>query len=57
MRQHTAIGCTLVMAVLGLAGCATLSDVVQEKDKGGGTVQVYPVDSDQAWKIALTVFR
>lgn len=57
MRQHTAIGCTLVMAVLGLAGCATLSDVVQEKGQGGGTVQVYPVDTDQAWKIALTVFR
>ena len=57
MKQHTAIGCTLVMAVLGLAGCATLSDVVQEKGQGGGTVQVYPVDTDQVWKIALTVFR
>jgi hypothetical protein len=57
MRQHTAIGCTLVMVVLGLAGCATLSDVVQEKAQGGGTVQVYPVDTDQAWKIAMTVFR
>jgi hypothetical protein len=32
----------LVMIVLGLAGCATLSDVVQEKDQGGGTVQVIP---------------
>jgi hypothetical protein len=57
MRQHTAIGYTLVMAVLGLAGCATLSDVVLEKERGGGTVQVYPVDTDQAWKIAMTVFR
>ena len=57
MRQRTAIGCILVMAVLGLAGCATLSDVVQEKEQGGGTVQVYPVDTDQAWKIAMTVFR
>jgi hypothetical protein len=57
MRQHTATGCTLVMAVLGLAGCATLNDVVQEKNQGGGTVQVYPVDTDQAWKIAMTVFR
>jgi hypothetical protein len=57
MRQHTAIGYTLVMAVLGLAGCATLNDVVQEKNQGGGTAQVYPVDTDQAWRIALTVFR
>src|SRR5262245_66533770 len=57
MSEYTAIGCTLVMAVLGLAGCATLSDVVQEKEHGGGTAQVYPVDTDQAWKIAMTVFR
>jgi hypothetical protein len=57
MRQLTAIGCTLVMAVLGMVGCSTLSDVVQEKDQGGGTVQVYPIDTDQAWKIAMTVFR
>ena len=57
MRQLTAIGCTLVMAVLGLAGCSTLSDVVQEKAQGGGTAQVYPVNTDQAWKIAMTVFR
>jgi len=57
MRQHTALGYTLVMAVLGLAGCATLNDVVQEKNQGGGTMQVYPVDTDQAWKIAMTVFR
>jgi len=57
MGQHTAIGCILVMAVLGLVGCATLNDVVQEKDRGGGTAQVYPVDTDQAWKIAMTVFR
>ena len=57
MKQHTAIVGTLAMVVLGLAGCATLNDVVQEKAQGGGTVQVYPVDTDQAWKIAMTVFR
>src|SRR5215813_12520081 len=57
MRQHTAIGYTLVMAVLGLVGCATLNDVVQEKAQGGGTSQVYPDNVDQAWKIAMTVFR
>lgn len=32
-----------------------MSDVV--KDKDNGTTQVYPVDSDQAWKIAIQVFR
>jgi hypothetical protein len=57
MRPHAAMGCALAMAVLWLAGCATLSDIVQEKSQGGGTAAVYPVDTDQAWKIAMTVFR
>ena len=38
-----------------LGGCATMSDVVKEKNKG--TSEVYPVNSDEAWKIAKTVFR
>jgi len=36
-------------------GCRTMSDVI--KDKDNGTVRVYPVESDQAWKIAIQVFR
>ena len=49
-----------VLIVFGLSGvvtqgCRTMSDVI--KDKDNGTVQVYPVDSDQAWKIAVQVFR
>jgi hypothetical protein len=35
--------------------CRTMSDVIKNKDEG--TVQVYPVNSDQAWKIAMQVFR
>jgi hypothetical protein len=38
-----------------IAGCATMSDVVRSKDEG--TVQVYPVNADEAWEIARTVFR
>jgi len=57
MRQQTATGYALVIALLWLAGCQTLGDVLHEKAQGGGTVQVYPVDTDQAWKIAMTVFR
>ena len=57
MRQHIAIGCTLVMAVLGLAGCATLSDVVQEEGPGRWDRAGLSRHTDQAWKIALTVFR
>ncbi len=57
MGQRTATGCALIIALLGLVGCSTLGDVMREKDQGGGTVHVYPVDTDQAWKIAMTVFR
>jgi hypothetical protein len=42
----------LVAAILSLTqACRTMSDVVKNKDEG--TVQVYPVNSDQAWKIAM----
>jgi len=47
----------LVVTLCWLTGCQTLGDVVREKENGGGTVQVYPVDIDQGWKIAMTVFR
>jgi hypothetical protein len=49
---------TLAVAALGVSlaqGCRTMSDVV--KDKESGTTKVYAVDSDQAWKIAMQVFR
>lgn len=36
-------------------GCATMSDVLKSKDEG--TVQTYPVKTDQAWEIAMTVLR
>jgi len=34
-----------------------MSDVVQSKERGRGTSKVYPVNADQAWEIAKTVFR
>jgi hypothetical protein len=46
----------LILAVtICFAGCATMSDVVKEKNDG--TAKVYPVTSEQAWGIATTVFR
>jgi len=45
----------LFMLTLWVAGCATMGDVVRTKDKG--TAKVYPVNVDQAWDIAKTVFR
>jgi hypothetical protein len=38
-----------------IVGCATMSDVL--KSKNDGTAQSYPVKSDQAWEIAMTVLR
>lgn len=43
------------ISVALLSGCATMNDVLNSKDEG--TVQVYSIDSDQAWEIAKTVFR
>jgi len=41
-----------------LNGCATMNDVVRVKEAGTeGTTKVYPVNADQAWEIAKTVFR
>src|SRR5215471_8671358 len=57
MRWQPATGCALVIALLWLAGCQTLGDVMQEKARGGGSVQVYPVNPDQAWLIAMMVFH
>jgi hypothetical protein len=55
--MHKKIVVTVV--VIGLfaliSGCATMGDVVRSKDEG--TSQVYPVNTDQAWDIAKTVFR
>jgi hypothetical protein len=46
----------LVAAISSLTqACRTMSDVIKNKDEG--TVEVYPVNSDQAWKIAMQVFR
>jgi hypothetical protein len=40
---------------MGVAGCATMGDVV--KDKSAGTSHIYLVTGDQAWDIAKAVFR
>src|SRR5262245_7323145 len=45
--------CTLVLAAAG----ARMSGGVRDKDRGAGTEKVYPVSSDQAWKIAQTILQ
>jgi len=48
----------LLSLFASLYGCATMNDVVRVKETGSeGTAEVYPVNSDQAWEIAKTVFR
>ena len=46
---------TVALALVVLAGCATLADVVRDKD--AGTAKVHPVTFDQGWTIARAVFR
>jgi len=47
----------VLVLVVWVTGCATMSDVVRSKEEGKGTSKVYPIDADQAWEIAKTVFR
>ena len=50
------LGLLLIWVTLAcVTGCATMGDVIKSKEEG--TVQVYPVNADQAWEIAMTVFR
>jgi hypothetical protein len=45
----------ILIAISIASGCASMNDVLNSKDEG--TVQVYNVNSEQAWEIAKTVFR
>ena len=45
----------VLLSLLWLGGCATMSDVAVSKASGKSAV--YPVTADQAWDIAKAVFR
>jgi len=55
MGKQRMIMLALMATLLWATGCSTTSDVLKAKSEG--TSQVYPVNADQAWKIARTVFR
>jgi len=55
MSRQRATILTLVALLVWVVGCSTTSDVLKAKSEG--TSQVYPVNADQAWNIARTVFR
>jgi hypothetical protein len=48
------LGAFLMLSII-IGGCATMGDVARVKDEV--TSKVYPVNADQAWDIAKTVFR
>lgn len=55
MSRRITFSGIIIAAMVWIAGCATMSDVIKSKDEG--TVKVYPVNADQAWEIARTVLR
>ncbi len=55
-RKRTTI-VALLLALVWVTGCATMTDVLKAKDEGKGMTRVYPVSADQAWYIAKAVFR
>ena len=57
MKKHWMQILVLLVLVVWVTGCATMSDVIQSKEEGKGTSKVYSVNADQAWEIARTVFR
>lgn len=50
------ISCFLVLFfIFTVLGCATMSDVIQQKESG--TSRVYPINADRAWEIAKGILR
>lgn len=55
MKRLTIILSVTFVLAISFYGCATMSDVVRDKDKG--THKTYPINMEQAWDIAITVLR
>lgn len=55
MNRRSVVSTLFIVSLLLIAGCATMGDVATSKEQG--TAEVYPVNADQAWDIAKTVFR
>lgn len=49
--------CFVLLAFSAMIACSTMSDVIEDKQKGKGTSDIYPVTLEEAWDIAKTVFR
>jgi hypothetical protein len=55
VKEKVSVVFGFLLVLVLFAGCATMSDVMRSKDDG--MAKVYPVNTDQAWEIARTVFR
>ena len=55
MKRSILILSTIFILAVIFYGCATMSDVVRDKEKG--TQKSYPINFEQAWDIAITVLR
>jgi hypothetical protein len=55
MLQSIVQALAILLIGVFIAGCASVSDVLKEKDHG--TVMSYSVRPEQAWEIAMTVLR
>ncbi len=40
-----------------MSGCSTLNNVIEAKEQGKGTVEIYDVGMDDAWTLAKKSFR
>lgn len=57
MRKKNFFYFVLFISLFLCMACATMTDVVRAKSEGQGTTKIYPVNAEQAWEIAKTVFR
>ena len=46
-----------VVIIFLVSGCSTLQNVVEAREDGKGTVEVYDVNMDDAWMLAKKSFR
>jgi hypothetical protein len=57
MKLRLAVVIFGVVFTLVLSGCATMSDVIADKEAGEGTTKTYSVVTDKGWEIAIKVLR
>lgn len=57
MKARLGAAISGMFLLLTFPGCATMSDVIADKEAGEGTTVVYSVGTDKGWEIATKVLR